>query len=109
MVWDHPDTEALFIRACADCHSHQTEWPWYSRVAPVSWLLSNHVREGREHFNVSLSGSGLGDADEAAEELSSGEMPPKMYMLMHSDARLSAAEKDALIAGLEATFGKRDK
>ena len=47
-----PRTEKLFARACADCHSHQTRWPWYSHVAPVSWYIANHVEDGRKPFNM---------------------------------------------------------
>ncbi|MCJ7766385.1 MAG: heme-binding domain-containing protein, partial [Thiovulaceae bacterium] len=52
--WDTPETRALFFRACADCHSNETKWPWYSNVAPVSWMVQYDVNEGREKFNVSM-------------------------------------------------------
>ena len=51
--WDKPRTRELFFRACADCHSNETKWPLYSRIAPVSWLVYNDIQEGREHLNVS--------------------------------------------------------
>ena len=51
--WDSPQTQALFKRACADCHSNETVWPWYSYVAPVSWLVAHDVSEGRGRLNVS--------------------------------------------------------
>ena len=66
--WDQPETRELFFRACGDCHSNETRWPWYSQVAPASWLLQNDVAEGREHLNVSEWGQGEQEADEAAEE-----------------------------------------
>ena len=50
--WDSPETQALVKRACYDCHSNETKWPWYSNVAPVSWLVQNDVNEGREHVNL---------------------------------------------------------
>ena len=103
--WDSPQTEALFTRACADCHSHQTVWPWYSNVAPVSWLVQRHVDEGRSRFNVNVPGYGR-DADEAAKEVRSGGMPEPTYLPLHPTARLSAQEKEQLAAGLEATFGR---
>lgn len=103
--WDSPETEALFARACADCHSNETTWPWFSNVAPVSWLTQFHVDEGREHMNVSTWPQGNQKADEAAETVREGEMPTIGFSLIHTDARLSAAETQALISGLEATFG----
>jgi len=103
-AWDHPATRTLAVRACFDCHSNQTKWPWYSHVAPMSWLVQNHVDEGRETLNFSAGPDGLGEADEAAEEVREGEMPPRSYILLHPEARLSTAERDALAAGLSATF-----
>lgn len=103
--WDDPQTRVLFMRACGDCHSNETDWPWYSGVAPASWLLQYDVEEGREHFNVSEWGRGEQDADEAAETVREGEMPLWYYLPLHAEARLTAAEEAALIRGLEATFG----
>jgi mono/diheme cytochrome c family protein len=100
--WDSPRTRELFTRACADCHSNETVWPWYSNLAPVSWLVQRDVDEGREKFNIS---TGRGEADEAAEKVSGGEMPLGPYMLLHPEANLTASEKQELIQGLLATFG----
>lgn len=102
--WDSPTTRALFDRACADCHSNRTKWPWYSNVAPVSWLVQNHVNEGRRKFNINTPGFGR-EADEAANEVRKGKMPEPTYLPMHPEARLSDAERDQLIRGLQATFG----
>lgn len=102
--WDSPTTEALFNRACQDCHSHNTVWPWYSNVAPVSWLVQNHVEEGRSKFNTSIKGFGR-EAYEAAETVQKGKMPEKTYLPTHPEARLTDAEKQQLIVGLLATFG----
>lgn len=105
-AWDSPETRILFSRSCGDCHSHETRWPWYSKIAPVSWLIQNDVDEGREHFNVSLWGvQRKNKGDEAAEELREGKMPPWFYLIPHSEARLSNKEKERLIEGLMATFG----
>jgi len=104
-AWDGPRTLALAKRACFDCHSNETTWPWYSHVAPVSWLVQDHVDEGREHLNFSEFGKHQDDAYEAAEEVAEGEMPPWDYLLTHPEARLSDVEKRELIAGLKATFG----
>lgn len=105
VAWNSPQTEDLFQRACADCHSHATVWPWYSQVAPVSWFIQGHIREGREHFNVSLPPGQQGDSDEAAEELLNGSMPLRSYTALHPSARLSDQEKSLLAAGLEASLG----
>jgi hypothetical protein len=103
--WDSAQTKALFDRACADCHSNQTAWPWYSNVAPVSWLVARDINEGRQRFNVSTWGSGENEGGHAAQLVREGEMPMPIYLMMHPDARLTAAEKDQLIQGLAATFG----
>ncbi|PNY80528.1 heme-binding domain-containing protein [Deinococcus koreensis] len=102
--WIDPDTKAMFVRACADCHSHSTVWPWYSNVAPVSWLLERHVREGRSKFNIHVPGYGK-EAGEAAKTVRNGSMPDRSYLPMHPEARLSASERDQLAQGLEAMFG----
>jgi hypothetical protein len=104
--WDSPETEATFKRVCANCHSNSTEWPWYSNVAPVSWLVIGHVNEGREHFNISAQK--LGHADDAWEEVKNGDMPPWDYLLMHSEAKLTPEEKEKFISGLNSTFGESE-
>lgn len=107
--WSSPRGRELFYRACADCHSNETRWPWYSRVAPVSWLVIKDVEEARRHFNVSEWQREQKDARKAAEEVREGEMPLPIYLPTHPEARLTPAEKAELIAALEATFGTRDK
>ncbi len=104
-TWDSERTQALFMAACGDCHSNTTSWPWYTNVAPASWLTQRHVDEGREKLNVSTWGSGEQEADDAAEMTRSGEMPPWDYLLLHPEARLSVADRQALAEGLAATFG----
>ena len=107
--WDSPRTKVLFDRACADCHSNRTRWPAYADIAPISWLVTHDVNEGREHFNVSLWGvQEKNKGDEAAKEVEEGEMPMAIYTLMHPEARLSDAEKKALIEGLRKTFGSEE-
>lgn len=104
-AWIDPDTKSMFARACADCHSHSTVWPWYSNVAPVSWLLQRHVEEGRSKFNIHVPGFGR-KADEAAKTVREGSMPDRSYLPLHPEARLSVSEKDQLAQGLEIMFGK---
>jgi hypothetical protein len=107
-AWDGPRTAELARRACFDCHSNETVWPWYSWVAPVSWLVQSDVDEGRAHLNFSEFDKEQKHADDAADEVEDGEMPPATYLLAHADAKLSDAEKAELIRGLEATFGEDD-
>ena len=107
-AWNTPRTRELFFRACKDCHSHETVWPWYSHVAPVSWLVQYDVHEGRSHFDVSAWGREHNEGDEAAEMVREGEMPLWYYLPAHPEARLAEAERDELIAGLVATFGEEE-
>ncbi len=102
--WDSRGTQVLFSRACGDCHSNETTWPWYSNVAPVSWLVVNDVDGGRGKLNVSEWDRPQDDAGDVAEVIRSGEMPPFYYTWMHSSAKLSGAEKQQLIAGWQATM-----
>ena len=105
--WDSPKTEKLFYRACGDCHSNKTKWPWYSNIAPVSWLVQHDVEEGREHFNVSMWGKQKRNkGDEAKEEFEEGEMPPWFYTIAHPEAQLLGTQRDELLKGLLATFGE---
>jgi hypothetical protein len=103
--WDSPQTRALAARACFDCHSNLTTWRWYSNVAPASWLVQRDVDGGRGAFNFSEwnrpQDVGSGDLVEAIQ---GGSMPPWFYTLMHSNASLSTADKNALIRGLQATL-----
>jgi cytochrome c551/c552 len=109
-AWDSPQTEQLAQQACFDCHSNETVWPWYSSVAPMSWMLQRHVDEGRAELNFSEWGMGREEeegeeAEELVESVIEGEMPPANYLPLHPEARLSAAEKETLAQGLAATAG----
>ena len=105
-AWDQPRTRELFVRACKDCHSHETEYPWYASVAPSAWLLRYDVDHGREHLNVSAWGHATNKhADEAASAVRDDWMPPWYYRPLHPEGRLSDEERQQLIAGLAATFG----
>jgi len=104
--WDRARTRELFFRACRDCHSNETQWPWYSVVAPASWLVRRDVEEGRSHFNVSEWGRAENHGDEAAKLAGDGDMPPWFYLPAHAGARLSRAETEDLVFGLIATFGE---
>ncbi len=92
--------------SCYDCHSMETHYPWYSKVAPVKWMLFNHIEEGREHLNFSewalLPKEDKLDAlDEVTEVLEEGEMPLETYLIMHREAKLSEKQKEDIIIWAE--------
>jgi hypothetical protein len=96
-----PAVKAVLRRACYDCHSHETRWPWYGRVAPVSWLLARDVREGRAELNFSTwdqysAQQQVKKLKESWEEVAEGEMPPWFYLPAHREARLSAEDRALL-------------
>ena len=96
-----PELKGMIDRACKDCHTYQTEWPWYSNIAPVSWFIVHDVNEGREHINLSEYGRYPVDKqirilEEMCEEIQDNEMPLKMYKFMHSEAKLTDEEKQQL-------------
>jgi hypothetical protein len=103
--WDSPQTRELFTRACADCHSFETVWPWYGHVAPVSWLVQRDVDLGRAEFNVSDTRNVESSGEDAAETIQDGSMPLGVYLLTHPEARLSSAERQTLANGLLASLG----
>jgi hypothetical protein len=105
--WDQASTRALAVRACFDCHSNETRWPWYSHVAPVSWLVQRDVDVGRREVNFSEWHRTYKEAGESAETVIEGEMPPAIYLLTHPSARLAPEEARALAQGLTATLGSR--
>jgi Haem-binding domain len=104
--WDSPQTQKLAQRACMDCHSNETTWPWYAYVAPGSWLLRNHVSEGRAQLNLSELNNvqpfrAARLPEDAAQQIRNGAMPPADYLILHSEARLSDAEKQQLMQGMQ--------
>ena len=103
--WDSLQTRELAARACFDCHSNETHWPWYSNVAPVSWLVQRDVQEGRRRLNFSEWNQPQRATNEVGEVINEGEMPPWFYLPLHASARLTPAEKQALVAGLQKTLG----
>ncbi|UII32453.1 heme-binding domain-containing protein [Fulvivirga ulvae] len=92
----------ILVKACYDCHSNQTVYPWYSEIAPVSWWVAGHIERGREHLNYSTWGEQplkrkKHKLEDMIEEVEEGEMPLPSYTLAHWKASLTAEEKTALI------------
>ncbi|MDM8531289.1 heme-binding domain-containing protein [Anaerolineales bacterium HSG25] len=102
--WNSAETADLARRACYDCHSNETVWPWYSKIAPVSIFVATHVDNGRQSLNFSEWDKDNKDADEAMEEIREDKMPLASYLPLHPEADLTPAEKEALIKGLEETY-----
>ena len=105
--WNATETRTLAVRACFDCHSNETVWPWYSNIAPISWLVEHDVDEGRRALNFSEWSRPQKEAREAAGSVRKGEMPPRIYVIPRSAARLSPSERQSLIDGLAATLGTK--
>jgi len=105
--WSSPAVRGLTQEGCFDCHSNLTEWPWYTSVAPVSWLTQRDVDSGREALNFSEwqkpQDANLQDVIEA---IRSKDMPPLQYRLVHSEARLSDNQRQVLEAGLTSTWAQ---
>ncbi|MBI4636021.1 MAG: heme-binding domain-containing protein [Candidatus Rokubacteria bacterium] len=108
-AWDSRETRELARRACFDCHSNETIWPWYANLAPVSWLLQRDVDAGRTTLNFSEWNRRQREARESAKTVRQGEMPPWFYKVLRPYARLTREDRQALIRGLDATFGRRER
>ena len=97
-----PEVERILQRACYDCHSNETRWPWYARVAPLSFLLTSDVREGRKQLNFSTwnrydERRKTRKLKEIVKEVQEGHMPPWYYVPVHREAELSSTERDAIV------------
>src|SRR5438552_6922106 len=96
------DVDTILARACNDCHSNNTRYPWYNNVQPLTWFLNNHVNDGKEELNFNefatyrLSKQ-YHKLEEVKEQIDKDEMPLSSYTLIHTDAKLTAADKDILI------------
>jgi len=104
-AWNTPETRSLAVRACFDCHSNETVWPWYSNIAPVSWLTQRDVDEGRQKLNFSDIFNSGEEGHEAGETVREGKMPPLQYFPTHPEARLTVVERQNLAQGLDLTLG----
>jgi hypothetical protein len=99
-AWDSPQTRALAQRACFDCHSNQTNWPWYDKLPVGSWVAVFDTIRGRRELNFSEWRAGR-RSGEVTRQIQNGSMPPSLYTMMHPEAILNAQEKQQLITGLQ--------
>ncbi|HET7434861.1 MAG TPA: heme-binding domain-containing protein [Thermoanaerobaculia bacterium] len=98
-----PQVQTILDRSCRDCHSNETAWPWYSQVAPISWWLADHVKDGRRELNLSEFRSYSArksnkKLEEICEQVKEAEMPLKSYLPLHPSAKLSDADRQTLCA-----------
>jgi hypothetical protein len=98
--WASPEARALVKQHCFQCHSNETSWPWYSNVAPASWLLQFDVSQARRKFNFSDWNNNPGELNEMAGSIQEGEMPPIQYWIFHPNSRLNSQQKQDLINAL---------
>ncbi|MDB5274244.1 MAG: hypothetical protein JWO58_2611 [Chitinophagaceae bacterium] len=95
------EVRAILVTSCYDCHSHETHYPWYSNVAPMSWLMKDHVNDGRKHLNFSIWGDYTEKKqkhklEECVDEVKAGEMPLKGYTLLHEHTALNADQQEKI-------------
>lgn len=104
MGWSGTRTRA--VAACFDCHSNETKVLAFERVAPLSWWITGHVDDGRAALNFSDFSRHHGDLGDSTDTISSGSMPPSYYtwLGLHSNAKLTKADKQQLIEGLRNTY-----
>ncbi len=97
------EVDQIFARSCNDCHSNRTVWPWYSKVAPVSWLIASDVNDGRRHLNFSEWTALTPQRQqrrlaEICSEVDDGEMPLKQYTWIHKETPLDRQQRDVVCA-----------
>ena len=102
--WSSPEARALVKDHCFQCHSNETEWPWYSYIAPASWLIKYDVVRGRDQFNFSEWDQNPGTLSQMVRQIQRGSMPPIQYTLFHPRSNMNAQQKQALIDALTATL-----
>lgn len=104
--WSSPQARALVKEHCFQCHSNETAWPWYSNVAPGSWLIAYDVIAGRRQFNFSDWKNNPGELDEMVGAIQEGEMPPIQYWIVHPSSKMNAQQKQELIAALQSSVNQ---
>jgi hypothetical protein len=103
--WDSPRTRELAVRACFNCHSNETKWPWYSNVAPFSWVVEQDVNNARSLLNFSEWTHPHDQAAESGPAVIRHDMPPYKYRMAHPEANLNQNETIELARGLNTTVG----
>ena len=103
-AWDSPRTRELAVRACFDCHSNETKWPWYANVAPMSWVVEYDIANGRSVINFSEWNRPYPLAVYSGLSVRTGGMPIAKYKMAHPEAQLTPEETEALARGLDATL-----
>ena len=106
--WDSPRTRELAVRACFDCHSNESKWPWYAHVAPFSWAVQFDVEVAREVVNYSEWDREYALGGYSAQRTRDGMMPPYKYRMAHPEANLTPEEREELARGLEKTLGRSE-
>ena len=101
-AWDSPRTRELAKRACFDCHSNETRWPWYASVAPFSWVVQADVEGARSIVNFSEWNRSYELALYSGQSIRTGNMPPIKYAMAHPEAKLTDQEARELSSGLDA-------
>lgn len=96
------NVDTILIKACKDCHSNNTRYPWYNNFQPVAWFLDNHVKDGKRSFNLNEfaaypAARQYDKIKEIKKQIDDGDMPLSSYTLIHTNARLSDAEKNTVI------------
>jgi hypothetical protein len=102
--WSTPEARTLVKEHCFQCHSNETEWPWYSYIAPASWLIKWDVVNARDQFNFSEWDRSPGELNEMTRVIERGSMPPLQYTLFHPNSKLDAQQKQTLIDALTASL-----
>lgn len=95
------DVRAVFEQSCKNCHSNETAWPWYSYIAPVSWVVAHDVHQARKMMNLSEWGTYSAQRkedklEEICEQVTKGEMPDRKYAMFHREARVTSQQRDAV-------------
>lgn len=109
IVWVSEKVENQFNNNCADCHSNNTKWPWYTYIAPVKWATEGHVFEGREEYNISTDKITDEWVSEFYQALIDGQMPPEDYMITHPEVKnMTKQEKIDFAKGIINSLGSEE-
>lgn len=102
--WSSPQARALVKEHCFQCHSNETNWTWYSNIAPGSWLITYDVTKGRHEFNFSDWNNHPGKLEKMVQTIQEGEMPPIQYWIFHPSSRMNERQKQELIDALRSSI-----